>query len=79
VSSGRLEKVKNNKKFKNIHPKKWSQLLTRGGRLQGSLTAGHWLVGRYRESINSQQVINFHVLIVSRISRRSVYFESDFR
>ena len=38
-----------------------------------------WLVGRYRESINSQQVINFHVLIVSRISRRSVYFGNDFR
>ena len=86
--------------------------LTRGGRLQESLTAGlwlerclvlwigivvawimegggrrgggetgvfdcthSWLVGRYRDSINSQQVINFHVLIVSRISRRSVYFE----
>ena len=36
-------------------------------------------VGRRRESINSQQLINFHVLIVSRISGRSVYFENDFR
>lgn len=46
----------------------------------GLLNCTHsWLVGRYRESINSQQVINFHVLIVSRISRRSVYFENDFR
>ena len=43
----------------------------------------HWsavvTIGRYRESINSEQVINFHVIIVSRISRRSVYFENDFR
>ena len=51
-----------------------------GGAETGVLDCTHsWLVGRYRESINSQQVINFHVLIVSRISRRSVYFGNDFR
>ena len=29
MSSGRLEKVKNNKKFKTLHPKKWSWLVLR--------------------------------------------------
>lgn len=47
-----------------------------GGWETGVFDCTHsWLVGRYPESINSQQVIIFHVLIVSRISRRSVYFE----
>lgn len=50
-----------------------------GGGGDGGIRLYSLMAGWPRESINSQQVINFHVLIVSRISRRSVYFENDFR
>ena len=37
-SSGCFQQDKNNKKVQNRHPKKWSLLLSRGGRLHEGLT-----------------------------------------